>query len=269
MNKIGRYIRNTFWGKMLLAVLAVILSAIVHEAYNLNKPLSVPLYLLSVWETQSVLTGQIKFFLLLCLYFSPAIVGGSLLWSFIRHSKDEKDEDHQQEYESPYDYDKMIAELVQAISDRTVSNDIKAERVNKLFHALIDDFCMLYGVERSHVRAVLVRNDRGREKLTGWRWGRPISPDQERMDLKAISIFLETEKTFPTWIDVKEQFPNGDAETLLFIRNKGDQLHLGCLIAVSKPVDTQSKIREWEQIVYPLTMLGHMDKLVKFVVQYK
>lgn len=267
MNKIGRYIRSTYWGKALLSVLVILLSAIVQETYHLNKPLSVPLYLFSIWEAPSVLAGQIKFFLLLCIYLSPIIVGSSLLWSFIRHPRDASG--YKGEYESPYDYDKLIAELVQAISDRTVSNELKAEKVNILFHALIDDFCMLYGVERSEVRAVLVRNDRGREKLTGWRWGRPITPDQERMDLKAISMFLETEKTFPTWIDVKEQFPNGDAETLLFIRNKGEQLHLGCLIAVSKPVDTQSRIREWEQIVYPLTMLGHMDKLVKFVVQYK
>ena len=268
MKSVGRYIRDTLWGKAVVSVAVIVITVIVQELYSLNEHLSAPLHRLAAWETQSMIGAQLKFFMLFILYLSPIIVMTSFLWSWLRGTEAGSHDGHG-EYKSRYDYDKLIAELVQAISDRTVSNELKAEKVNVLFHALIDDFCTLYQVERSEVRVVLVSNDRGRERLTGWRWGRPITKDQERMDLKAISMFLETEKTYPTWIDVREQFPNGDSDTLLFIRNKGDQLHLGCLIAVSKPVDTQSRIREWEQIVYPLTMLGHMDKLVRFVVQYK
>jgi hypothetical protein len=46
-------------------------------------------------------------------------------------------------------------------------------------------------------------------------------------------------------------------------------LRLGCLIAIAHSIDVESHIDEWEQIVRPFTMLGHMDKLVHFVVNYK
>lgn len=71
--------------------------------------------------------------------------------------------------------------------------------------------------------------------------------------------FLETEKTYPIWVEVKKHFDHTDSDTLLFFRNDGT-LRLGCLIAINDSVDVESRIVEWEQIVKPLTLLGHMDK---------
>ncbi|MCM3671661.1 hypothetical protein M3181_22145 [Mesobacillus maritimus] len=268
MKWIFRNFKNTKFGKIFLGAISfialVMLPALIEESYSLNNLLSIPLDLLADWETTGTLSGRVKFVLLLLVYL-PSILFIILLIFSIFGRKSAGNEP----YQSNYDYGKLIAELSSAVNDRTTSGDLTTSKVHILFNALIDDICKLYNIERNHVRAVIVRNERGNQKLTGWRWGRSITEDQERMDLKAIATLLETEKTYPTWEQVKKQFVNGDSETLFFIRNTGNELKLGVLIAVSKQIDTEEHIDEWAQLVYPFTMLGHMDKLVKYVVNYR
>jgi hypothetical protein len=247
----------------------VLLPAIVEEMFALNDFLSKPLDFLVQWRASGTFDGRIKFAILLFLYLAPLIILWTALASLAHRHRQQATAPPPQ-YQSPNDYDSMIADLIETIPDRTVSADLKADKVNRLFDALLDDVSNLFHLNRIDVRIVLVTNDRGgRQRLTSWRWGRETATDQDRIDLKAIGILLETAQTYPTWEQAKEKFPHSDSDTLLFFRNRGELLKLGCLIAISQPVDLESRLEEWGQIVYPFTMLGHMDKLVRFVVNYK
>ncbi|MFD2612228.1 hypothetical protein [Paenibacillus gansuensis] len=260
--------RTSWIGKVLAALVILLATAIFEEMFAWNRVLSTPLALLADWNAAGTLAGRLKFLLLLLSYASPVVVLSAAVTAAFSRRRETAEESNPS-YQSTYDYDRMIAELVEAASDRGISNDLKTERVNKLFQALIDDVSTLYNVPTLEVRALLVTNDRaGRHKLTRWHWGRAATQTQLEMDLKAVGIFLETEKTYPTWEGARRQFVNGDSDTLLFIRNKGE-LKLGCLIAINATLDTEARIQEWAQIIYPFTMLGHMDKLVQFVVNSK
>lgn len=262
-----RFLKDSRIGKVILSFIAfftlVLVTAIVEEFYSLNAFLIVPLKLLVEWDTTETLAGQLKFVLLALIYLPPLIFLVLLIHPVIKRTPPLPSE-----YQSHHDYGQLIGNLSLTVNNST-SDDVTAAKINTLFTALITDICNLYQLQTSEVRAVIVHNKRGKQQLTGWRWGRPITPDQERMDLKAIATLLETEKTYPTWEQAKKQFEKGDSDTLFFIRNTGEELKLGCLIAVSKEVDTQEYLQEWSQIVYPFTMLGHMDNLVRFVVNYK
>lgn len=259
-----RYVKETLIGKMIAAFAIIMLPALVEELFSLNDLLAVPLQSLADWKAEGTFYGRLKFVLLLVVYLPPLV----LLWALVASWWKKDEVQVTAGYQSKNDYDKMIAQLVQAVTDPTVANELKAERVNLLFHALIDDICGLYSIPRHEVRAVLVGKDRDKQKLTSWRWGRTTTVEQDKMDLKAVAVFLETEKTYPTWENARLNFEYGDSDTMFFIRNKGE-LQLGILLAVSGKVNTQEKIEEWAGIVYPFTMLGHMDKLVCYVVHYR
>ncbi|MFD0590593.1 hypothetical protein ACFQZE_21630 [Paenibacillus sp. GCM10027627] len=264
MKKLGQAVFGTLIGKLVFwAIALVMLPAIVEELYGLNDLLSAPFKLLSDWQADGALQGRIKFAVLFLLYVSPVALAGSFFIS--RRSPAPQGAEL---YHSRNNYEKLIAEVKETVKNRQVPKELKADKIDRLFDALIDDVCNLFQVQRTDVRAVLVVNtSRGRHRLTGWRWGRSCSPDQERMDSKAIDKFLETEVTYPIWQEVKKHFDHTDSDTLLFFRNSG-KLELGCLIAIAGPVQVEPHLREWEEIVKPFTMLGHIDKLVRFVVNY-
>jgi hypothetical protein len=266
VNRIVPFFKNTKIGKAILLILGIMLVSILEEAYDLNQQLSIPFQALSHWSAEGAFAGRIKFVILLLIYTMPVIS----LWVIIsaNFKSEEDSEESVPFYQSRFDYDKMIAELVQAVGESTITDQVKADKVTILFDSLLTDICELYQLQRNDLRAVITYNDGGSEKLTSWRWGRLTTSDQDRMDLKAIGTLLETELTYPTWEETKKKYPNSDSDTLFFIRNRGG-LKLGCLIASANAVNTQSRIAEWSQIVYPFTMLGHMDNLVRFVVNYR
>jgi hypothetical protein len=261
MKKIRQAVIGSVLGKLTVWVLLIVmLPAIVEELFELNRFLSLPLGLLADWNTGGTLEGRIKFLILFILYASPVVI----LFSYLS----KRNKPSEPPYRSCHDYEKLIADVKETVKDRQAPKELKADKIDSLFDALIDDVCNLFQVQRTDVRAVLVANNsRGRHKLTGWRWGRACTPDQDRMDSKAIDKFLETELTYPIWQEVKSHFDHSDSDTLLFFRNSG-KLELGCLIAIAGSVGVEPHIAEWEQIVKPFTMLGHIDKLVRFVVQY-
>jgi hypothetical protein len=246
-----------FW-----VIVSIMLPAILEELFALNDMLSIPFKHLAEWKADSTLEGRLKFILLFIVYASPiAVIAGFLA------SRRKSGEIEVQPYRSRNNYERLIADVKETVNSREATNQLKAEKINLLFDGLIEDVCHLFQVQRSGVRAVLVINNRGRHKLTSWRWGRACTPDQDRMDYKAIDKFLETELTYPTWEQVKSHFDHTDSDTLLFIRNSG-KLGLGWLIAIENSIDLEKHMQEWEHIVSPFTMLGHMDKLVRFVVNY-
>lgn len=249
---------------LIISFFVIMIPALIEELFSLNKLLSKPLIKLGEWETEGNLAGRFKFILLLFFYL-PTLI---LLTFFMTHffNRNKHTELH---YQPENDYGKLIAELSMAINDSKVSTDLTVERVNTLFNALIDDMCKLYSLKRSDVRATIFYRQRGKEKPTAWRYGKSITIDQERLDLLAVATLLETNLTYPTWEDVKEQFENGDSETLFFIRNTGTEFKLGILLSLSVKVDPKPQIKEWAQLIYPFTMLGHMDKVVRFVINYK
>lgn len=265
MKRFGQAVFGTVAGQIIFwVVVAVMLPAVLEELFALNDWLSKPLGRLSEWKAGSTLEGRLKFILLFIVYASPI----ALIAGFIASRKKPLENDAAvPPYRSRSNYERLIADVKETVSSRDASNELKAEKINLLFEALIEDVCHLFQVQRTGVRAVLVINNRGRHKLTSWRWGRSCTPDQDRMDYKAIDKFLETELTYPTWEQVKSHFDHTDSDTLLFIRNSG-KLGLGCLIAIENSVDLEAHLQEWEHIVRPFTMLGHMDKLVRFVVNY-
>lgn len=266
MGKIGRALFGTLLGRILLGALIMMGPALVEEAFALNDLLSKPLKLLVEWKAEGTFAGRVKFVALLILYGSPLVVIYAILF---KRDNSKTKAMMEEPYRSRHNYAKMIAEVKETVNNRHVPKELKADKIEGLFDSLMDDVCNLFQVQPTEVRAVLViNNNRGKHKLTGWRWGRPCSADQERMDHKAIDMFLETEKTYPIWEKAKEHFDQTDSDTFLFFRNDGT-LRLGCLIAIANSIDVESHIDEWEQIVKPFTMLGHMDKLVQFVVNYK
>jgi hypothetical protein len=263
VNRIIPFFKNTKLGRVLIIILGIMLVSILEEAYDLNQQLSIPFQMLGHWSAEGAFAGRIKFVILLSIYAMPLIT----LWVIISVNF-KRVEEPVSFYQSRFDYDRMIADLVHAVGESAMTDQVKADKVTILFDSLLTDVCELYQLHRNDVRAVITYNDDGSEKLTSWRWGKVTTSDQDRMDLKAIGTFLETELTYPTWEEAKKKYPSSDSDTLFFIRNRGG-LKLGCLIAVANPVNTQSRIAEWSQIVYPFTMLGHMDKLVRFVVNYR
>jgi hypothetical protein len=266
MRKFGRALFGTIPGRIFIGALIIMGPALVEELFALNDLLTKPFKLLVEWKAEGTLPGRAKFVVLLILYGSPLAVISAFLF---KKDKTESEAPNEEPYRSRNNYAKMIAEVKETVNNRQAPRELKADKIEGLFQALIDDVSNLFQVQPSEVRAVLVvNNNRGKHKLTGWRWGRPCSINQERMDYKAIDKFLETEKTYPIWEEVKEHFDHTDSDTLLFFRNDGT-LRLGCLIAIANSIDVESHIEEWEQIVRPFTMLGHMDKLVQFVVNYK
>jgi hypothetical protein len=249
MKKLRRALFETLLGKMFIGALIIMGTALLEEAFAINEMLSKPFKLLAEWKAEGTFEGRLKFVLLLILYLSPLTVIYALLF------KKGTSKQHEKHYYSRYNYEKMIAEVKETVNNRQAPNELKADKIEGLFRALIDDVCNLFQVQQSDVRAVLVvNNNRGKHRLTGWRWGRPCTPDQERMDYKAIDVFLETERTYPIWEKVKEHFDHSDSDTLLFFRNEGS-FRLGCLIAIANSIDVESHINEWEQIVRPFTML--------------
>lgn len=260
MGKIGQVVFGTMIGKTIIWVLLIVmLPAIIEEMFELNHFLSLPFLQLAKWEAVGTFAGRVKFLILFVLYTSPVAILASCLLARRKSAPP---------YRSCHDYEKLIADVKETVKNRQAPKELKADKIDSLFDSLIDDVCNLFRVQRSDVRAVLVvNNNRGRHKLTGWRWGRACTPDQDRMDSKAIDKFLETELTYPIWQEVKSHFDHTDSDTLLFFRNSG-KLELGCLIAIAGSVDVEPHIEEWEQIVKPFTMLGHIDKLVRFVVNY-
>ncbi|RAV21365.1 hypothetical protein [Paenibacillus contaminans] len=262
MKRFGQALIGTIIGRLIIAAIIIMVPALLEETFALNDWLSKPFKLLAEWKAEGALAGRAKFTVLLLIYGSMLAFAAAFIFNRIKAKTPAA-----VPYRSRNNYERMIAEVKEAVNNRQASKELKYEKITGLFDALIDDVCNLFQLQRADVRAVLVVNSRGNHKLTGWRWGRACSIDQERMDTKAIAKFLETELTYPIWQEVKSHFDHTDSDTLLFIRNSGT-LGLGCLIAIADPVDVEAHIGEWEQIVKPFTMLGHMDKLVQFVVKY-
>ncbi len=251
-------VRKIWAAKWVKWVALAILGCMINEFYRFSPYLAYPLQRLAEWQPKNPLQSWIDLILLGFIYISALMA----VWSILAEWLGPKSKAAAIPFEQQFD------EMLESLSDPDISHDVIRDRIERLYDALLDQIGLLFKVPRREIRAVLIHYDGNLKKLESWRWGRNTTPEQDRIDLKAIEILFDQGLTYPVWEDVKEQFPNGDSDTLLLIRNRGN-LRLGLLIAISRRVEMKPLMAEYAKLVYPFTMLGHMDKLVDFVLNYK
>ncbi|MEB3103553.1 hypothetical protein [Ferviditalea candida] len=99
-------------------------------------------------------------------------------------------------------------------------------------------------------------------------WGRPVSEQQEEIDLQVINALLGLGVSHSYWDNLDQTAANGDTKAALIIRNIGD-FRLGCYFAFLVPVeDLPGKTERLSKGIVPFTLIGHIDKIVQNVVIY-
>lgn len=168
-----------------------------------------------------------------------------------------------------------MAAAMQALEEDAADKAGTELVVKRLFERMIDQMRDIFDLAGSDFRANAIRpdpNDSLGVIFTNFGFGKTegISEQQKKWDEDAAKFMLEEKFTTHTkWIDFKRQRPRGDAETVILIRNIGKH-RLGLFIAITKAnVAIEEKWSEFEQSTYLATMLGHVDKLVEVVVNYK
>lgn len=171
-----------------------------------------------------------------------------------------------------------MAAAVMALEQEQPNRTEQQQVVKDLFERIVDRMRDIYKLNTNDFRAIAIIPDPstpGDEKgviFTNFGFGKTtgLSEQQKVWDLDAAKFILEDKVTTHTkWIEFKRQRPNGDAETVILIRNIG-KLRLGLFVAITKPgVKIEENWLEFEQSTYLATMLGHVDSIVEIVVNYR
>ncbi|CAH0343978.1 hypothetical protein [Bacillus sp. CECT 9360] len=171
----------------------------------------------------------------------------------------------------PYEFEQELATALEAAYDDSLPTDTVRREVRHLFDQIKKQITNFVGVNENNVRAVMVYQTPGMaspmfSKMT---WGSPITQEQKQLDDLAFKLLLQGGRSHTLWPDAKPQLPNGDAESYLLVRNVGDY-RLGFLFAFKAKLSlSEEKLDKLKVEVAPITLLGHIDKILNVIVNYR
>jgi hypothetical protein len=167
--------------------------------------------------------------------------------------------------------DEIAATIIMAEKDG--DKPATKKQIIKLLKNMADSMAACFGLSSREYRATIVVSDEeNAPDLSAIRTGRKLREKQRDLSIEMDALHIlyrHSDETHTHWTNAKEQFPHGDVEHFVFVRNPGD-IRLGCLIAIlRKDVDIEGCWSEFLQVSYPFTLLGYVDKIVESVVRYK
>ncbi|MBK5443251.1 hypothetical protein [Peribacillus sp. TH24] len=170
----------------------------------------------------------------------------------------------------PYPFEEELAAALEAVYDTSLPSSTIDREVKKLFDQIRKQISSFTGIRGDKIRAVVVYQKPGMSNpvFSKMTWGPQITQQQIDWDDLALKILQQGGRSHVLWPSAKESIPNGDAESYLLVRNIGEY-RLGILFAFKVSVNlTEDELDKLKVEVAPITLLGHIDKILDIVVKY-
>lgn len=251
-------------------IAAGVLDGIAESMVDINQYLDKPFLWLSQWNPTSPLFRWIDFSALMLL-----LLGGPfLLWQFFKRMVNKS---------SPFIYPSILYEeelssAVEALDNPDTEKHELQEKMEDLILSVAETVTVTLGLTSSNYRAYVIAGSADGVGISWFRFGRQFERAQRKhesverilsADEELVIRMCQRRKTVSVMRSVQEEYPDSDIHTMIMIRNPGD-FRLGLLIAVINPsVQIEVDDSTFLQASYIMRMLGFIDKLVEFVLEYE